>query len=167
MADHPAVAVRDTLAADLMLSAIWPGGIYAEHEEPGDEDPSDAVAPIDPERTPDAYSVGADGVALIKPCGLVSVSSDTRFGPGGCFRQIFLRLGGYQREGYTGIREGLLRARQVLDKTTGMLDDGTGYLIEYVDTPITASVDDSLIGSAGKRPVSYEASRFKVIMEGL
>lgn len=162
MADHPVQDVRDRLADDGLMAAIWDGGVYAEHE--GGE--GGEAHPVNPEDTPGAYDVGADGVAILKPCGVVSVSSETRLGPGGCFRQIVLRLGGYQRDGYTAIRSGLARARQVLDRTSGGLDDGSGYYIEYLDTPISGSVDDSLIGGTGKRPPSYEAARFRVMVEG-
>lgn len=161
MADHPVQDVRDRLAADGLMSSIWDGGIYAEHE--GGE--GNGVHPINPEDTPSAYDVGADDVATLKPCGLVSISSEARVGPGSCFRQIMLRLGGYQQDGFTAIRSGLARARALLDKTNGSLDDGSGYYIEYLDTPITGSTDDSLIGGTGKRPPSYEAARFRVIVQ--
>lgn len=161
MADHPVQDVRDRLASDGLMASIWDGGIYAEHEGDAGSD----VHPINPEDTPDAYDVGADGVATLRACGLVSVSSEARVGPGGCFRQIYLRLGGFQSAGFTAIRSGLARARQVLDRSNGSLDDGSGYYIEYLDTPITGSVDDSLIGGSGKRPPSYEAARFRVVVQ--
>lgn len=161
MADHPAQDVRDRLAADGLLAATWDGGIYAEHEGGAGGD----VHPINPEDTPGAYDVGADGVARLLACGLVSVSSEARVGPGACFRQIVLRIGGYQAAGFTAIRSGMVRVRQVLDRSNGALDDGSGYYIEYMDTPITGAVDDSLIGGEGKRPPSYEAARYRVVVQ--
>lgn len=163
---HPAEDVCRRLREDPLTAAMFAGGIYTDH---GGGDGND-VHPINPVDTPDAYLVDGDFKTL-RPCLLISVSTDVPIS-GGAQRQITLRLGGYQAAGYSEIRDGFARVRQVLHKTnvgtylpTRLRDTELGYYIEYQDTPGSGLTDPSLLTGNGKRPACYEWSRYTVYTE--
>jgi hypothetical protein len=162
---HPATDVRSRLAADGLVAAIFEGGVYVPHAGGA----GGGQHPINPADTPAAYETEAgSGVRLLLPCLLVVVESEAPVGAGGCHRQIILRLEGYQRDGYSSIRDGFARARQTLHKTQGTftgVDGSVGYYTEFLDAPFQNLTDASLVTGANKRPACYEAARFIVVTE--
>ncbi len=162
---HPAVDVQTRLAADGLVAAIFTGGVYVPHAGGA----GGGQHPINPKDTPGAYEAEAgSGVQYLLPCALVAVESEVPVGAGGCHRQIILRVEAYQRDGYTSIRDGFARVRQVLHKTqsafTGV-DGSVGYYTEFLDAPFQNLTDSTLVTGPNKRPACYEAARFIVITE--
>ena len=162
---HPVADLRSRLEADGLVAAIFTGGIYASQAGGA----GGGVHPINPTDTPTAYTVDAtSGVRLLDPCILLTVQSENPVGAGGCGRQIIVRVEGYQRDGYSSIRDGFARVRQLLHKTQGTftgVDASVGYYIEYLDTPFQNLTDASLVTGAEKRPACFEAARYVVITE--
>jgi len=162
---HPIADLRARLEADGLVAAIFTGGVYASQAGGA----GGGVHPINPTDTPDAYTVDpTSGVQLLAPCLLLTVQSEAPVGAGGCGRQIIVRVEGYQRDGYTAIRDGFARVRQLLHKTqstfTGV-DGSVGYYIEYLDNPFMNLTDSSLVIGAEKRAACFEAARYVVITE--
>lgn len=157
--------MRSRLAADGLVSAIFTGGVYASQAGGA----GGGVHPINPKDTPDAYTTDGDSqVRLLEPCILLTVQSENPVGAGGCGRQIVVRVEAYQRDGYTSIRDGFARVRQVLHKTQSAfagVDGSVGYYTEYLDTPFQNLTDASLVTGAEKRPACFEAARYMVITE--
>lgn len=161
---HPAESVCKRLREDPLTSAIFSGGIYVSH---GGGD-GEGVHPINPVDTPDAYTDEPGNFKTLLPTALITVGADGPMLAGrDTIRRIFLMLHGYQAEGYSEVRDGLVRARQVLHKTnhgtyrpTALTDSDLFYVIEYVDTPLSGLTDKSVTTGKGKRPACYEAARF-------
>lgn len=162
---HPVSDVRSRLEADGLVSAIFTGGVYAVHAGGA----GGGQHPLNPKDTPDAYEVDPDsGVQLLLPTLLVTVQSEVPAGAGGCGRMITLRIDGFQRDGYTSIRDGFARMRQLLHKTQGTftgVDASVGYYIEYLDTPFMNLTDSSVVTGPNKRPACWEGARYLVVTE--
>lgn len=160
---HPVESVCRRLREDPLTAAIFRGGIYLSH---GGGD-GEGVHPINPEDTPGAYELDG-GFKSLLPTALLTVGADGPMQAGrDTIRRIFLLLHVFQAEGYSEIRDGLVRARQVLHKTntgtyrpSALTDTDLFYLIEYVDTPLSGLTDTSVVTGSGKRPACYEAARF-------
>lgn len=178
MASSVAEDIRDRLAADLTIQAMWPGGVYVEHDpdaladsaQPPWDNKGGFLHPLDQEITPNAWrTVGASGVKELLPCALLGESTTVLAGPGRQHAYITVRLGMYQERGFTAIRDGLAIARTLLHKTHGQLTEGQYadkyYYLEFEDLPIQGQEEPSLPTSDGRRGASYELARFTAMME--
>lgn len=164
---HPVEAIAQALADDGLISAIFPGGVYVAA--------GNGASQVNPKDTPEAYVVQAgSSVPILQPFLLVRSGSETPPRPGDIRRFVFILVDGYQPEGYSEIRDGHARVRQVLDKSQGMwtgaLQEGglrnqIGYYIEYQDTPLQNQTDPSLVVGANKRPACWERMRFLCVTE--
>ena len=178
MASSIAEDVRDRLAANLTIQAMWPGGVYVEHDPsavaagatPPWDEKGGYIHPLDPKLTPGAWeSVGASGVKRLRPCAVLGESSTVPTGPRNRHDAITIRLGMYQEAGFTAIRDGLAIARAILHETHGQLTEGQYadryYWIEFLDIPLQGQEEPSLPTADGRRGASYELARFTALME--
>lgn len=164
---HPVEAIAEVLAGDGLVSSIFPGGVYVAATQ--------GASQINPKDTPAAYTTEAgSGVKLLQPFLMVRSGSETPPRPGDIRRFVFIHVDGYQPEGYSEIRDGHARVRQVLDKSQGTwrgtpgeggLRNTIGYYIEYQNTNPQNQTDASLVVGANKRPACWERMVFLCVTE--
>lgn len=153
-------AVEAALEADATLMAILTGGVYTER--------GDGRAPVSPADTPTAYSTDAtSGVKELLPCCVIRTEAETADGPAWCGQRTTVRVGVYQKEGYTSTAAALNRIRALLHNAFLTLDSGHNLHTYWLDNPFRESFDDSIEGGEGRREgVSYEAARYVCVTAG-
>lgn len=160
MAANIPQAIEAVMEADATLMAILTGGVYTER--------GDGRAPVSPADTPSAYSTDAtSGVIELKPCAVLRTEADVPDGPAWCGQRTTLRIGVYQKEGYTSTAAALARIHALLHNGFTTLDNGHNVHLFKLDTPIRESFDESIEGGEGRRAgVSYEAARYVCVTAG-
>lgn len=153
-------AIEATLEADATLMAILTGGVYTER--------GDGRAPVSPGDTPTAYSTDAtSGVKELLPCAVIRTEAEGPDGPAGCSQRTTVRIGVYQKEGYTSTAAARARIHALLHNGFLTLDNGHNLHTFWLDTPFPESFDDSIEGGEGRREgVSYEAARYVCVTAG-
>lgn len=160
-----AETVHELLTADATLMAILTGGLYLVDEPDPDEVGAGAQqnpinpAPADKGGTPDAYeTLGGGQVKYLKPCGLVTTSTDNTLQKGHG-RGTFVHLYFYDRLGYANTRRARERARAILHDRKVTVN-GKGVELMHTND-LTNTADDTIAGGMGERPVSLERSHYE------
>ena len=158
MATTSIETVRDTLAADATLVAIATGGVYSMN--------GSGRAPVNETDTPTVYATDAtSGIPIMRPCIVLSVTTEAVVGPTGIGRQEWLRVSAYDPAvGYANTSAMLARVHTLLHFQHLSLTSGNWIHLEHIDTPYRVDVDETIeTGQGGRKGASMEASRYTMV----
>lgn len=157
MASNVTDAIRAALAADVTLSALLTGGVYASRSN---------KVPISHDSA--AYVKNAQGIKVLQPCAAVHELSDTPVDPLGDHARTLVMIQVFDAQGYATTSPALYRIRDILDPEgeDGVriaFDDGSSLTARLQGHPIRQSIsEDVLAGGSAGEPASYEAGYYEV-----